>query len=255
MPTSDWIKFRKKLLRDGRVLALSRVCRADRATVIGALVALWCLGDDYAEDDGRLPGYTPADIDAEVGIPGFVEALPSDWCRIDGEAVFLPDYFAHNGTTAKKRAENTARQKLSRDSRDKSATRGEESREEKNKEPASAGSPHSPPRAKRKQTAKAEEIPIPGPLNTAEFHKAWSDWLAYRRELKKPVTPTGANAQLSQFCDWGIPRAIAAIRNTIQRGWQGLREPDGDDTRAAGDPRGNIRTVERYLEGLNDECK
>lgn len=127
----EWIKWRKKLVRDPRVLIVSRVCHTNRVTVRGALVTLWCLADEYAEADGRLPGYTPDDIDAECELPGFCRALPPDWMRVDGDSVYLPNYQEHNGTTAKKRAEGKSRQRrhrsvtdLSRDSCDKRVTRG-----------------------------------------------------------------------------------------------------------------------------------
>lgn len=127
----DWIKFRKKLWRDGRVVTLSRKCRAARATVIGGLVALWSLGDDFADDNGLLHGYTSADLNAEIGIENFVQSLPADWYSEVGGVPQLPDYQRHNGETGKQRALNSRRQMLSRKKRDKSATRGEERRGDK----------------------------------------------------------------------------------------------------------------------------
>jgi len=131
-----WIKFRKKLLRDGRVLQMSRKCPASRVTLIGALVTLWCLADDYADESGLLVGYTPEDLDREVGVDGFTEALPLDWCEIRDGEVYLPNFHDHNGFAAKKRSQETARKRkqrakdrdapqegVSRSVRDKSVTR------------------------------------------------------------------------------------------------------------------------------------
>jgi hypothetical protein len=109
--------------------------------VIGALVILWSLADEYAEANGRLPGYTKEDLDRETELPGFCDALPPDWFEIKDGVIYLPNYQQHNGDTAKRRAENTARQQrlrarqnlsrnLSRGSRDKSATREEKRRED-----------------------------------------------------------------------------------------------------------------------------
>lgn len=143
---ADWIKFRKKLLKDGRVISLSRLCHAPRVTVIGALVTLWCIADDYAEENGLLPGYTADDINTEVGIENFAQNMPPDWLTITKEGgVVLPDYQQHNGFTAKKRDQAAVRQTLSRSrhadvtkpsrrERDKSVTRGEEKRREKKRE-------------------------------------------------------------------------------------------------------------------------
>ena len=127
----DWIKFRKKLWRDGRVVTLSRKCRAARATVIGGLVALWSLADDFADAQGVLQGYTALDLDAEIGIENFCACLPPDWYTEVEGLPQLPRYHEHNGTTAKARALNSRRQNLSRSARDKSATRGEEIRRDK----------------------------------------------------------------------------------------------------------------------------
>jgi hypothetical protein len=70
-------------------------------------------------------------------------------------------------------------------------------------------------------------VPIPEPLAASPgFVEAWGRWRQYRRELRKPLTPTGEASQLRQFVAWGVPRAVAAIDHTIMRGWQGIREPD-----------------------------
>lgn len=138
----DWIKFRKKLPRDPRVLVASRKCHATRVTICGALVALWCLADDYAEDSGLLPGYTSEDIDREVELPGFCLSLPPDWFELRDGSVYLPNYQEHNGRTARQRAQATGRKQRqrgreneSRAQRDESVTREEKNREEEKNPP------------------------------------------------------------------------------------------------------------------------
>jgi hypothetical protein len=105
----DWIKFRKALIRDGRVLEVARKCNATRVTTIGALVTLWCLGDEYCEENGTIPGYTADDLNMEIGVCGFVEALPPDWFAVVDGLPQLPAYQQHNGETAKQRACNARR--------------------------------------------------------------------------------------------------------------------------------------------------
>ncbi len=133
----DWIKFRKSLIKDGRVRIVSRSCHAPVTHVVGALVTLWSLADEYAEENGCLYGYTSDDINAEVGIESFCESLPDCWIDLSGEWVKLPEYQQHNGDTAKKRAQDQERQKrhrsvtkTSRNERDKSVTREEKNRED-----------------------------------------------------------------------------------------------------------------------------
>ena len=88
----EWIKFRKSLVRDGRVRIMSRKCHAKTVTVIGALVTLWTLADEYADEDGVLFGYTADDLDAEVDVEGFAAALPAEWLDVTGEFLKLANY-------------------------------------------------------------------------------------------------------------------------------------------------------------------
>lgn len=60
------------------------------------------------------------------------------------------------------------------------------------------------------------------PFQTKEFSDAWNDWLKYRRELKKPLTPSTIKSQLKGLESLTESDAIAAIRLSIMKGWQGL---------------------------------
>lgn len=88
---------------------------------------------------------------------------------------------------------------------------------------------------KQKQTQKKEEgLPLfpaigdafPEKLNTDAFRTVWEDWKSHRLEIKKPLTATSIKGQLAELATWGEQRAINAIRFTIRKGWQGLREDD-----------------------------
>lgn len=68
---------------------------------------------------------------------------------------------------------------------------------------------------------------IPTELDRAEFREAWSDWLAFRAEIKEPCGPIAQKRQLRQLADMGWHKAIAAIDQSIRRNWQGLFEPQG----------------------------
>lgn len=144
----SWIKLRTKLPKDGRLKAAARECHAESVTgrvtkvtlMLGALVTLWCLADEHADQDGVLFGYTQDDVDAEVGVPGFCESLPAEWIDLSGQYVKLPEYQEHNGTTGKSRAQATKRKRrergvtdvpnASRSERDSGVTREEKRREE-----------------------------------------------------------------------------------------------------------------------------
>lgn len=103
---TDWIKMRKSLWNDPRVLSVTaRLQQANptvtKLTVIGALFGLWSLADTHGES---FRGLSANLIDSEVGISGFCEALPPDWFRVRRNGIELPNYEIHNGTTAKSRA-------------------------------------------------------------------------------------------------------------------------------------------------------
>ena len=62
------------------------------------------------------------------------------------------------------------------------------------------------------------------PFVSPEFSEQWKRWIQYRKEIKKPITPTMAESQLKNLATMGEKRAIAMIETTISKGWQGLRE-------------------------------
>jgi hypothetical protein len=176
-----FIKLRKKLATDGRVIALSRALRGHhpralrerdscaaaifRAAALGAVAQLWMIGDDHADPEtGELIGYSPADLDGAVGIPGFTKSLPAEWCRLDGERIFLVNYGLHNGTTAKARAQQSLRDALkgrgcaprsARGARPRAARdREEKSREENKETPLTPQGGQEGPRPRRRKQAR-----------------------------------------------------------------------------------------------------
>jgi hypothetical protein len=78
---------------------------------------------------------------------------------------------------------------------------------------------------KDKDKDKDKEIVLPEKLNTPEFADAWKDWVAYRKERGQTLKPTTIKAQLATMQDWGAADAVAAIRQSIMNGWQGIFEP------------------------------
>ena len=93
----------------------------------------------------------------------------------------------------------------------------------------SDGSDNGNPKRKPKPT-----IPVPATLDTPQFHAAWTEWLAYRRERKLTLTHRTIAKQLAALEAWGEPAAIQAIGDAIRGGWQGLFEPKPDGRKPAG---------------------
>lgn len=72
-------------------------------------------------------------------------------------------------------------------------------------------------------------VEIPAGVDTEEFRASWQDYVLYRREQKlRRLQSRSVRGQFAEFLDWGVDRSIAAIRQTIKKGWQGIFEPKPD---------------------------
>lgn len=83
--------------------------------------------------------------------------------------------------------------------------------------------PSPPPKPRKKPDPQVE---ISASLNTPEFVTAWTEFIAHRKEIKKPMTPMAMKKQMNALESLGPARAIAAINHSIRNGWQGIFEPD-----------------------------
>lgn len=66
---------------------------------------------------------------------------------------------------------------------------------------------------------------IPEALDTPEFKETWLMWLTHRKQIRKPMNLVSQDLKLKTLSQWGPERAIAAIRHSVENGWQGLFEP------------------------------
>jgi DNA-binding HxlR family transcriptional regulator len=88
---------------------------------------------------------------------------------------------------------------------------------------------------KKQRGASLPEVQFPESLNNEEFRRAWSEWVEFRREIKKKLTPSTVSKQLTELATWGSVKSIQAINNSIRNGWQGLFDPEQKPGRATGD--------------------
>lgn len=83
--------------------------------------------------------------------------------------------------------------------------------------------------------------PMPPDLaRDARLVEAWSTWVKYRREMGKPVTPTGQAQAFAKFSEWGAENSVRAIEHTIFSGWQGL-QPAPLEIRGVGAAKPDVR--------------
>jgi uncharacterized phage protein (TIGR02220 family) len=142
---ADWIKMRADLGTHPKVVRIMSALKADKLRVIGGLHAVWCLFDAHSED-GCLEGYTTEVMDSLIGWNGFCAAMVKVGWLVDedGETLVMPEFEAHNGRSAKRRAQDSVRKRESREAdedpknvretsasdADKKRTREEKRREE-----------------------------------------------------------------------------------------------------------------------------
>ncbi len=70
-----------------------------------------------------------------------------------------------------------------------------------------------------------KEIKYPTSLNNSLFINKYGEWEQFRKELKKPLTPTSIKQQLKLLSKYSIQDAIYIIDKSIRNGYQGLFEP------------------------------
>src|SRR5690606_2727526 len=151
---ADWIKMRVDLFTHPKVVRISSALKADNLRTVGGLMSVWCLFDAHSVD-GRIEGYTPETLDDMLRWPGFAEQMIAvEWLEQDGEALVLPRFDSHNGTSAKRRAQDASRKravrKTSASQADKMRTREEKRREEEKKEQDAPDGASPPPPKKSK---------------------------------------------------------------------------------------------------------
>lgn len=77
---------------------------------------------------------------------------------------------------------------------------------------------------KGKNNKRFDPTTIKLPFESDDFAHFWESWTLHRKEIKKPLTERTAKMQLENLKEMGEARAIAAIRNSIGRGYTGLFE-------------------------------
>lgn len=73
---------------------------------------------------------------------------------------------------------------------------------------------------------------LPEVLDTIPFRTAWMVFIDYRKARKKPLTTASYAAKWKQMAEWGHDKAIEAIQTAIGNGWQGIFQPDHNQSTA-----------------------
>jgi len=126
----DWIKIRKCLPNDPRIIRMASALHADRFRTLGGTLSAWCLFDEHTAS-GRLDGYTPSLLDDVLGFPGLAGAMELVGWLVAGDGFLLaPRFEKHNGKTAKRRCSENERKRSARNADRKRTESGPEKRRE-----------------------------------------------------------------------------------------------------------------------------
>lgn len=144
----DWIKMRADLHTHPKVVRMASALKADRLRIVGGLHSAWCLFDVHSVD-GFLDGYSADTLDDLIGFPGFSRAMMAvGWLEENGESLVMPRFEAHNGQSAKRRAQDADRKrnvrKASASEADKKRTREEKRRGDIKDKPHTGSEQNSP---------------------------------------------------------------------------------------------------------------
>lgn len=227
MATTNWIKVRNNLATHPKVVRISSALSLQPLHILGALVHLWSVADAHADGE-MLPGMDEKALDMLVQIPGFSsELIKVGWLANSGDSLQLVNYQTHNGTSAKRRAEDADRK---RTQRGQDADEMRPKNKNKNKKKNIEETPPLPPSRGEPSVESADydpsTSPIPGALDTPAFRSAWIDWFEYRKERKLPKPkPKTIEAKLNEMIGWGADASVEQIRMSIANGWQGIFEP------------------------------
>ena len=78
------------------------------------------------------------------------------------------------------------------------------------------------------------------PFESEDFAEAWNDWVVYRKEKKKKLTPSTIKMQLKKLGSVEEIRAIRMIAYSIEKGWEGLFEENVSNVTAINVPSSQI---------------
>ena len=107
-----------------------------------------------------------------------------------------------------------------------------------------------------KKTPNPLEGVFPKNLISEKFKKAWSEWVAHRVEIKKPLKPTQIAKQLKRLSDLGEAGAIEALEHTMENGWQGIRQPHQEESNGKpkalenNTPDARLKEIEKEMQRL-----
>ncbi len=105
-----WIKVEKSTPDKSEIFEIAEILGIDPDAVLGKLIRVWCWADSNSEN-GHIKSVTSVLIDRVTMSSGFADAMKTVGWLSDGE---IPNFERHLGKSAKKRANDAERKRMSR---------------------------------------------------------------------------------------------------------------------------------------------
>lgn len=224
-----WIKMRTSLNTDPAVVRIATAQKLDRWSVIGRLHTIWSWAGEHSADGQDMP-IDDDFIDELAGNEGFAAAMRRvGWLTGDEGSLCFPRFDRHNGESAKARAIDAERKRLSRKPLD---TCPPDDRTNVRKKPDTC-----PPKNRtdvreisdqrrgeeiRGDKSIDREIKSDEPKNPHDgderFQDVWARWKRHLMERNKPLTPTTEESQLCSLFGYSSEEATAVVEFSILNG-------------------------------------
>lgn len=196
-------------------------------------VKLWVYVGKYHAENGRLSGYSEAEIGSIVGWwrdpSELVQAmLDVGFLGRDDQGFYVHEWTAHEGHLeafkVRSKKANDARWEAARRAKmvvsSMDATSIPQASHKDSPLPTKPTQPTKDP-----PSPKGVKVDIPDSLRTKAFEESWGRWQQHRSEIRHPLKPTMAKSQLAKLEKMGVANAVQSIEESISNGWQGLFEP------------------------------
>jgi hypothetical protein len=214
-----WIETHDKLERHPKVLDLMNLMGWNKNETLGVLIRFWWWCLEYAED-GDLRPHSPQRIAGALDMMGdyavkFVPSMISTGWIDEKPNLRVHDWWDYIGNFLMSKYKHHP----SKWRRVRRLYRGKKNgakNSSKNGTPNLTIPNHTIPNKRV-----TREIVFPEELTRlSKWTETWTGWEAHRREIGKPLKPTGIQKQLKFLVKQ--PDPIAVIEQSIRNGWQGL---------------------------------